>query len=144
MWRCGPLETDAAQHYQAVGERLVPERTAQASGNAVVLQDPQRLVRIERHIAVVLVAAPPKAGSFAAEHRDRAVETSALWLWRRADTARVRPQNARLGADVVRYTFIVSDFHRLLLAGLPAHFESDHPSHTVGLGGVTIRNSSRD
>ena len=35
--------------------------------------------------------------------------------------------NARLGADVVRYTFIVSDFHRLLLAGLPAHFESDLP-----------------
>jgi len=27
---------------------------------------------------------------------------------------------ARLGADVVRYTFIVSDLHRLLLAGLPA------------------------
>ena len=39
--------------------------------------------------------------------------------------------NARLGADVVRYAFIVSDFHRLLLAGLPAHFESDHPSHAV-------------
>src|ERR1700730_4368230 len=35
--------------------------------------------------------------------------------------------NARLGADVVRYTFIVSDFHRLLLAGLPAHFECDLP-----------------
>src|SRR6202035_1478339 len=35
--------------------------------------------------------------------------------------------NARLGADVVRYTFIVSDFHRLLLAGLPAHFESIFP-----------------
>jgi hypothetical protein len=34
---------------------------------------------------------------------------------------------------VVRYAFIVSDFHRLLLAGLPAHFESDHPSHGVGL-----------
>ena len=32
--------------------------------------------------------------------------------------------NARLGADVVRYSFIVSDFHRLLLAGLPAHSES--------------------
>ena len=40
--------------------------------------------------------------------------------------------NARLGADVVRYSFIVSDFHRLLLAGLPAHFVSDLPSHTVG------------
>jgi hypothetical protein len=32
--------------------------------------------------------------------------------------------NARLGADVDRYTFIVVDLHHLLLAGLPAHFES--------------------
>src|ERR1700732_1553500 len=39
--------------------------------------------------------------------------------------------NARLGADVVRYAFIVSAFHRLLLAALPAHFESDHPSQPV-------------
>ena len=29
--------------------------------------------------------------------------------------------DARLGADVGRYSFIVVDFHRLLLAGLPAH-----------------------
>jgi hypothetical protein len=29
--------------------------------------------------------------------------------------------NARLGADVVRYSFIVEDLHLLLLAGLPAH-----------------------
>jgi hypothetical protein len=28
---------------------------------------------------------------------------------------------ARLGADVVRYTFIAADLHRLLHAGLPAH-----------------------
>jgi len=28
---------------------------------------------------------------------------------------------ARLGADVVRYTFIAMDFHHLFLAGLPAH-----------------------
>jgi hypothetical protein len=28
---------------------------------------------------------------------------------------------ARLGADVVCYTFIVMDLHHLLLAGLPAH-----------------------
>ena len=27
----------------------------------------------------------------------------------------------RLGADVDRYSFIVSDLHRLFLAGLPAH-----------------------
>src|SRR5260370_36989226 len=32
--------------------------------------------------------------------------------------------NARLGADVDRYSFIVADLHHLLLAGLPAHFES--------------------
>ncbi len=28
---------------------------------------------------------------------------------------------ARLGADAVRYSFIVRDLHPLLLAGLPAH-----------------------
>jgi hypothetical protein len=28
---------------------------------------------------------------------------------------------ARLGADVVRYTFIAVDLHHLLFAGLPAH-----------------------
>src|SRR5919201_96807 len=32
--------------------------------------------------------------------------------------------NARLGVDVDRYSFIVVDLHHLLLAGLPAHFES--------------------
>jgi hypothetical protein len=32
---------------------------------------------------------------------------------------------ARLGADVVCYSFIVTDFHRLLLAGLPAHAAPD-------------------
>src|SRR5262245_4086557 len=40
--------------------------------------------------------------------------------------------NARLGADVDRYSFIVVDLHHLLLAGLPAHFESSHPSRAVG------------
>ena len=32
---------------------------------------------------------------------------------------------ARLGADVVCYSFIVVDLHHLLLAGLPAHTASD-------------------
>ena len=41
--------------------------------------------------------------------------------------------NARLGADVDRYSFIVVDLHHLLLAGLPAHFESHMPSQAVGL-----------
>src|SRR6266568_896099 len=39
--------------------------------------------------------------------------------------------NARLGADVDRYSFIVVDLHHLLLAGLPAHFESHMASHAV-------------
>src|SRR5437763_15691211 len=39
--------------------------------------------------------------------------------------------NARLGADVGRYSFIVVDLHHLLLAGLPAHFES----FSIGAGG---------
>jgi hypothetical protein len=39
--------------------------------------------------------------------------------------------NARLGADVDRYSFIVVDLHHLLLAGLPAHFESYMPSQAV-------------
>jgi len=41
--------------------------------------------------------------------------------------------NARLGADVDRYSFIVVDLHHLLLAGLPAHFESYMPSQAVRL-----------
>ena len=39
-------------------------------------------------------------------------------------TAALAATDARLGADVDRYSFIVLDFHHLLLAGLPAHRES--------------------
>src|SRR5262249_47236233 len=46
--------------------------------------------------------------------------------------------NARLGADVDRYTFIVVDLHHLLLAGLPAHFESYMPSHAVSLSAIAL------
>ncbi|MEM5387264.1 hypothetical protein VSR68_27210, partial [Paraburkholderia phymatum] len=45
---------------------------------------------------------------------------------------------ARLGADVVRYTFIVMDFHHLLLAGLPAHHD-DLFQH-FALHRVTLKN----
>jgi hypothetical protein len=34
---------------------------------------------------------------------------------------------------VDRYSFIVVDLHHLLLAGLPAHFESDQLSHALSL-----------
>jgi len=38
-------------------------------------------------------------------------------------TVALTGDRARLGVDVDRYSFIVSDLHRLLIAGLPAHCE---------------------
>ena len=43
---------------------------------------------------------------------------------------------ARLEADVVSYSFIVSDLHRLLVAGLPAHCETIWT--LPGLSGATL------
>ncbi len=40
--------------------------------------------------------------------------------------------DARLGADVGRYSFIVADAHHLLLAGLPAHAASRPGTAPVG------------
>ncbi|SPJ17084.1 hypothetical protein SBBP2_2420006 [Burkholderiales bacterium] len=37
--------------------------------------------------------------------------------------------NARLGVDVVRYSFIVGDLHSLLLAGLPEHLCENSRTH---------------
>jgi hypothetical protein len=49
----------------------------------------------------------PRNSSFAAQ-----------WLAYALPCRRFAIAGARLGADAVRYTFIVTDFHRLLLAGL--------------------------
>ena len=50
------------------------------------------------------------------------VSFAAQWLAYALPYRRFAPGNdARLGADVVRYSFIVVDLHHLLLAGLPAH-----------------------
>lgn len=38
---------------------------------------------------------------------------------------------ARLGADVVRYSFIVVDLHHLLFAGLPAHLCKNSKNRTA-------------
>ena len=51
--------------------------------------------------------------------------------------------DARLGADAVRYSFIVVDLHHLLLAGLPAHCHRN-ASTAVYSGadrGVNLRHS---
>jgi hypothetical protein len=57
------------------------------------------------------------------------VEFAAQWLayaipYRRF-TEVLADNCARLGADVVCYSFIAADSHRLLLAGLPAHTARD-------------------
>jgi hypothetical protein len=53
------------------------------------------------------------------------VPFAARWLAYTIPCRRFAPalagRNARLGADVDRYSFIAADLHRLLLAGLPAH-----------------------
>lgn len=46
-------------------------------------------------------------------------------------TPALTDDSARLGADVVRYSFIVVDLHHLLLAGLPAH---TRPTRCCDLG----------
>ena len=53
------------------------------------------------------------------------VNFAARWLACTLPCRRFAPglaaDDARLGADAGRYSFIVADFHHLLLAGLPAH-----------------------
>lgn len=51
--------------------------------------------------------------------------------------AALTDDDARLGADVDRYSFIATDLHRLLLAGLPAHIAvgtliAERPPHRSG------------
>ena len=46
--------------------------------------------------------------------------------------------DARLGADVVCYSFIVVDLHHLLLAGLPAH-SALHPFATFQWAIIEVR-----
>ena len=57
----------------------------------------------------------------------------AQWLARtcpcRRFTATLTGDDARLGVDVARYSFVVSDFHQLLLAGLPAHSQPPPASY---------------
>jgi hypothetical protein len=43
---------------------------------------------------------------------------------------------ARLGADVVRYSFIAVDLHHLLLTGLPAHRSITPTPHFLASSGI--------
>jgi hypothetical protein len=46
---------------------------------------------------------------------------------------------ARLGADVVRYSFIAGDLHPLLLAGLPAHLCQNAATNDMILAYCALR-----
>ena len=61
-----------------------------------------------------LTASAPGIHSFAAQWLDYAIP------YRRFANG-LATARARLGADVVRYSFMAVDLHHLLLAGLPAH-----------------------
>src|SRR6516225_5713083 len=47
--------------------------------------------------------------------------------------------NARLGADVDRYSVITSDLHRLLVAGLPAHCERFSTLHQADVASRRVQ-----
>jgi len=65
----------------------------------------------------------PSAGQTASALRSKLSRLNGWPIRSLADASRPasRPEHARLRADVDRYSFIVVDFHHLLLAGLPAH-----------------------
>jgi hypothetical protein len=65
----------------------------------------------------------PSAGQTASALRMKLSRLNGWPVRSPADASRpaLRPIHARLGADVVRYSFIAVDLHHLLLAGLPAH-----------------------
>jgi hypothetical protein len=67
---------------------------------------------------------------------------AAQWLacalpYRRFTTT-LADRAARLGADAVRYSFIVMDSHHLVLAGLPAHSE-EVLSYTCEVSAPAVR-----
>jgi len=79
--------------------------------------------RAGRVLAITPTSVSPSAGQTASALRT--IPFAARWLACTIPCRRFAPGlaagHARLGADVGRYSFIVVDFHHLLLAGLPAH-----------------------
>ena len=79
--------------------------------------------RAGRVLAIMPASVLPSAGQTASALRTNPF--AAQWLACTIPYRRFAPSlaagNARLGADVGRYSFIAVDFHHLLLAGLPAH-----------------------
>jgi hypothetical protein len=71
--------------------------------------------------APVRVAFRAANGVGARNYRAFAARWLACALPCRRFAAALAGDDARLGADVGRYSFIVVDLHHLLLAGLPAH-----------------------
>ncbi len=79
--------------------------------------------RADRMLALTHTIVLPSAGQTASALRSKLSRLNGWPIRSLADASRPasRPRHARLRADVDRYSFIVVDFHHLLLAGLPAH-----------------------
>ena len=75
-----------------------------------------------RATAPVRVAFRVANGVGARNYRAFAAQWLACALPCRRFAGTLTGDDARLGADVDRYSFIVVDLHHLLLAGLPAHY----------------------
>jgi hypothetical protein len=89
-------------------------------------------------LALTHAIVSPSAGQTASALRSKAF--AAQWLAYTFPCRRFAPglaaDDARLGADVGRYSFIAVDLHHLLLAGLPAHLCEN--TNKFGNLGVTL------
>src|SRR6266403_4335793 len=120
--RCGPA---------AIAERSIA-RSLGFRAKSVCTCQVLRPRRIDQALAILrLFVLPSALETASAPGLAFAAQWLAYALPYRRFVAVLADANARLGADVDRYSFIVVDLHHLLLAGLPAHFESSQPSHAV-------------
>jgi len=79
--------------------------------------------RADRMLALTHAIVLPSASQTASALQSNLSRLNGWPIRSPADASRSasRQRHARLGADVVRYSFIAVDLHHLLLAGLPAH-----------------------
>jgi hypothetical protein len=92
-------------------------------------------------LAFMRASVLPSAGQTASALRTNPF--AARWLACTIPCRRFVPglaaDNARLGADAVRYSFIAVDSHHLLLAGLPAHLTPMDYGTFVGIDALQFK-----
>jgi hypothetical protein len=117
------------------------------------INDP-RMIRLTRAPAPVCIAFRLRNGVSTRDMNLYEAQWLAYVVPCRRFAAALAGDRARLGVDVDRYSFIVSDLHRLLIAGLPAHCEKlwtlpprlcrkiALPTAETGVGGDSVRKPS--